>query len=353
MDLGNQYLEATVGSEFELDEQPKVAEQATTEKVEQPAAEVKTEEVKTEVKTETKVEAPAKEEKKPEEKGSFFEQFTKAEKVEVKPTEVVIPDEFKQELDSVKQKLERYKSSPIAKLLGGDYDLSKIELKDFLKQAVGADYSGLSDEALIEKSLQSNPNWDRLSPEEQSEEIESQKSKLEGMSRLEKLDYREGLLSKLNSQSDANEVFKTLQEIQEGQRNSIGNPEEWYNNRVVNDLTERFNTAMQSITETATSLVGQEYKIGDVSYKVTSEDAASMSSVFEKEFTQFNEQEKAFNLFKIATYESAVKAAYEQGKQEAVKKNANPSQGFGGDPSLKEGSPFGGGDRIAAFQEIK
>ena len=137
---------------------------------------------------------------------------------------------------ALQAELEKYKSSPIAKLLGGDYDISNIDIKDFLKKAVGEDYSNLSDDALIEKSLSANPLFDNLTDEEKQEEIYLRKERLEGMSKLEKLQHRNNLIYELEKSKDTNEIFKTLQEIQNTQKAAIDNPDEWYQEKVNNDF---------------------------------------------------------------------------------------------------------------------
>lgn len=311
-------------SAVETSNEVKTAEELGTQV--QPEAKVEPTEPKAEENVEPKEEPtePKAEEKGEEKKESFFDKFTKpeAEKVEEKVEQPQENTELLEQFEAIKQELEKYKSSPLAKLLGGDYDLTKVDLKDFLKQAVGEDYSNLGDEALIQKSLQSNPNWDRLTEDEQAEELELQKTKLEGMSRLEKLEYRESLINKLNGSKDVNEIFKTLEEIQTNQKNTIANPDEWYKEKVASEFEERFNHVKSSIQNIASSIIGQEFN----NYKVTQEDAEAMVSLFEKEVKSFNEEDKAFTLFKAATYERAIAEAEKRGRELERKAISNPSQ---------------------------
>jgi len=167
-------------------------------------------------------------------KGEFFEKF-KTDAPEKKPAEagkpetpenkeVVIPDDVKQKLESYEAELKKYKELPLAKLLGGDYDLTQVDLKDLLKKAVGEDYSNLPDEKLIEKSLKANPMFEQLSEDEQKEEIDNLTEKFKGMSKLELLTERGKLISSLSS-AQPNEILAHLQEIQEAQKKLV-NPDE-------------------------------------------------------------------------------------------------------------------------------
>lgn len=287
--------------------------------------------VETEVKVDAEVKTEAEEIKTEVVQPSLFDKFAKPnEEVTTEPkaeevkTEVVV--EPTEQLVALQAELEKYKSNPLAKLLGGDYDITNLDIKDFLKKAVGEDFTNLSDDALIEKSLSANPLFDALTDEEKQEEIDLRKERLEGMSKLEKLQHRNTLISELEKSKDTNEIFKTLQEIQTQQKETIANPDEWYQEKVNNDFETRFNEVKQAITNNAKSLIGQEYKVNNFSYKVTEEDAASMDNAYVNEVTNFNADDKSFNLFKVVTYEKAIQQAIEYGKTLAIKSDANPSQ---------------------------
>lgn len=320
-DFIEQYANAVETSQ-EVSNEPKVVENVAAEvKVETPSAEVT--EVKTEVVTQP----------------SLFDKFKPAEEVKTEPkvetaaAEVVVEnkvveptEQSNEQLQALSAELEKYKSSPLAKLLGGDYDIANVDLKDFLRKAVGEDYTKLSDDDLIQKSLAANPLFDSLSDEEKNEEIELQRSKLDSMSKLEKLQHRNNLISELDKSKDSNEIFKALEEIQNKQKEAITNPDEWYQEKVQNDFEAKFNEVKQAITNNANSLVGQEYRVGNFGYKVSAEDAKAIEDAYVSEVTNFNADDKSFNLFKIATYEKAIEKAIEYGKTLAIKGDANPSQ---------------------------
>lgn len=263
---------------------------------------------------EVKVETPT---PQAEEKVSFFDKFTKPE---TKVEETKLPDDIAKEIESYKAELDKYKSSPLAKLLGGDYDLTQVDLKDFLKQAVGEDYSNLSDSELIEKSLKSNPMFEKLTAEEQEEELSMLTSRFEGMSKLEKLEARQELLEKLNGDGD-NDIFKSLQEIQEKQKSFV-DPDKYFEQKSKETFEQTYNNVKSTLTELSNSLVGQEYN----GFKVTDQAVKSIVEAFDNQTQKFNVEEVAFNLFKSTHFDDYGKFMYEKGKREAEVKAANPSR---------------------------
>lgn len=279
--------------------------EATTEQVVETEAE--------EVATEPAKETPSTEEKKE----SLFDKFTKPE---TKVEETKVPEDVAKEIESYKAELEKYKSSPLAKLLGGDYDLTQVDLKDFLKQAVGEDYNSLSDNELIEKSLKANPMFDKLTEEEQEEEISMLTSRFDSMTKLEKLEARQELIEKLGANSD-NEIFKSLQEIQEKQKSFV-DPDKYFEQKTKETFEQTYNNVKSTLTELSNSLVGQEYN----GFKVTDQAVKSIVEAFDNQTQKFNVEEVAFNLFKSTHFDDYGKFMYEKGKREAEVKAANPSR---------------------------
>jgi hypothetical protein len=316
MNLTENSFDTMVETTQEVEIAPEYAETQvaeTTETKTEETTEVKTEptEVKTEVKTEVATEEKPK---------SLFDKFTKPTEVKEEVKTIEIPKELQNELDQAKAELQKYKESPIAKLLGGDYDLTKVDLKDFLSKGAGENYSNLSDEQLIEKNLTSNPHFSKLSAEDQEEEIENMKAKFEGMGKLEKIEAREAMISKMST--NPTDLFKTLTEIQEGQK-ALTNPDEYFEKRSIEQFNETRDRIKGEIGGIAKSLIGQEYN----GYKVGEEDAKLIESAFDEQTTSFDTEKVAFNLFKAVTYDKAVEAAYERGKLEGVKEQSNPSKG--------------------------
>ncbi len=334
---------------------PEVKTEAVVEaKVETPT-EVKTEPV-VEAKTEAvKVEAPAevKTETKetPKEEKSFFDKFTKKDEIatETKAEATsTIPAELQAEIDGYKAEIERYKENPLAKLLAGDLDLTNIDLKDFLTKAVGEDFSKLNDDQLIEKSLTSDPHFEKLSPEEQQEELDMAKAKFDSMSRLERLRERESIVSKLNT-SNPSELLKSLQEIQANQKNLV-DPDKYYEETAQKNFSEKFEATKSEISELAKSLVGQKY--GD--FEVGGDIPDKIVKAFEEGVLNFSADDALMNAFYKVTYDDAVKSAYERGKAEATKQAANPSQGMtSSTPTFKEGVTGLAGLKAADFRQAR
>jgi len=267
-------------------------------------------------------------------KGEFFEKFKTAapenkaadEKKPETPEnkEVVIPDDVKQKLESYEAELKKYKELPLAKLLGGDYDLTQVDLKDLLKKAVGEDYSNLPDEKLIEKSLKANPMFEQLSEDEQKEEIESLTEKFKGMSKLELLTERGKLISSLSS-AQPNEILAHLQEIQEAQKKLV-NPDEFFEKKTKETFDQTFEKVRTEVSTLSKSIVGQSYK----GYTATEEDAAKTEQIFSDQVLNFNTDVATFNAFKAATYDSAVEAAEKRGYEKGIKEQTNPNRNEAG-----------------------
>jgi hypothetical protein len=278
---------------------------------------VTTENVVTEEKKEVATEAEAEVKT-----SSLFDKFTKptSETIVENKTEEN-PTQFKEEFEQTKAELQKYKDSPIAKLLGGDYDLTKVDLKEFLSKAIGENFNEMSDEQLIERSLNENPHFSKLSPEDQEEEIESMKANFEVMSKLQKLTEREKLIGTLGAGS-TNDILASLEEIQKGQQNMV-NPEEFFETKAKERFEETYGAVKNTISELSKSLIGQEYN----GYKVSEEDAKSIEAAFDEQTLSFDAEKVAFNLFKASTYDKAVENAYKKGLEEGVKEKTNPSKG--------------------------
>jgi hypothetical protein len=282
---------------------------------------VTTENVVTEEKKEVATEAEAEVKT-----SSLFDKFTK-------PTsETIVEDSLPKEDDKYEyldydelvadyeSKLEKY-NSPLAKLLGGDYDLTNVDLKEFLSKAIGENFESMSDEQLIERSLNQNPHFSKLSPEDQEEEIESMKANFEVMSKLQKLTEREKLIGTLGAGS-TNDILASLEEIQKGQQNMV-NPEEFFETKSKERFEETYGAVKNTISELSKSLIGQEYN----GYKVSEEDAKAIEAAFDEQTLSFDAEKVAFNLFKASTYDKAVESAYKRGLEEGVKEKTNPSKG--------------------------
>jgi hypothetical protein len=296
-------------TQTEMPIQEVAAQETKVEATNEQVAETKAEEVVTDVTKETASTEVKKE--------SLFDKFTKPE---TKVEETKVPEDVAKEIESYKTELEKYKNSPLAKLLGGDYDLTQVDLKDFLKQAVGENYDNLSDAELIEKSLRTNPMFEKLSEEEQEEEISNLTSRFDSMTKLEKLEARQELLEKLNGDEE-NEIFKTLQEIQNNQKTLV-DPDKFFEQKTKETFEQTYNNVKSALSELGNSLVGQEYN----GFKVTADAAKSILDAFDNQTQKFNVEEVAFNLFKATNFDNYGKFMYEKGKMEAEIKAANPSR---------------------------
>lgn len=251
---------------------------------------------------------------------SLFDQFKKpnedATTEKEEKTEVVDGNRVAE----LEEKLKKY-DTPLAKLLGGDYDLTNVDIKDLLRKAVGEDYSNLSNENLIAKALNSDPDFLSLTPEEQKEEIETRLASLEGMSKYEVQKERSKMLNELNKASDPSELVKALEEVKESQKNGIKEPEKWYEEKVTQEFNDKFQATKAEISNLAKGLVGQEYN----GFAVTEEIANEIAGVFEDQTMNFSSEKATINAFKIATYDKWGDERERIGYEKAMKEKMNPS----------------------------
>lgn len=294
--------------------------EATETKTEETAetAQVKDEKAEaTEVKTETK-----------EEKTSFFADFEKGSKSEEVKTETTValkPEELK-ELEDGRQalaELNRIKSSPAAKILAGDYDLTKItDLKAFAKQLVGEDFSSMSPEQLIAKKIDSE--YPDLSAEDKEELVKEDIDAYEKLSPSRQKAESLKIASSLAQKQPESDLLKTLTEVQKAQK-EVGNPDEYYKNRFQTEIQEALTTTLETAKAMSATMLDQEYK----GYKVTADDVAAVDKAFEEHMTTFdpaNPNKSLFNTFLAITADKRVEEAEKRGYERGIKEQANPNR---------------------------
>jgi hypothetical protein len=268
----------------------------------------------------------------PEAEKSFFDRFTKPENTETKDGEVKQPEvqqAVSPDSEALKKELEEIKNHPAFKLLTGGKDLTGVDLKSFFKSAIGEDFSNLSDEQLIEKSLRSNPAFEKLTAEEAQEEIDKAKADLGSMSKLERLTKRDQMVNALNKDIPESELLKTLAEIQDNQKKAV-DPEEYFNQKYQETFDTTFKDIETYFDETGKSLIGQKYD----GYEVTAEDYETMKSALHKNSHEFNKEKVFFEYFLAATADKRVKAAEQRGYEKAQREHANPSRNDSGAPVI-------------------
>lgn len=308
----------TVSAESDFETKP-TAEPVVTETT---TTETKTDEVAKEEVAAPDVKAETKD-PEAQEKQSFFDRFTKLETTETKESETKQPETtaaISPEAEKWKKELDEIKSHPAFQLLTGGKDLAEVDLKAFFKGAIGEDFSALSDDQLIEKSLRSNPAFSQLTEQEATEELEKAKSEFTEMGKLDRLTKRNQMVDTLNKTVPENDILKKLSELQENQRKSV-DPEEYYNQKYQETFDTTYKTIETYFEETGKSLVGQKYN----GYEVTQEDVNSMMTAFKKNSHEFDKEKVFFEYFLAATSDKREAAAEKRGYEKGLKQAVNPS----------------------------
>ena len=310
--FNNQEIPKTVKVEFSDEvnmestptEQPKVEE---TPKVETPVVETP----KVETPTEVKVEIPATvvEEKK---ELTFFDKLSgKTEQPANEPPKAPeLPDDIKAKLEDY----DKLVNNDLFKLLNGEKDLSKVDLKELGKQLLGENLESLNNEDLVKRSIAEKY------PEMDAEDLEAMVER-----NLFKLDYLEGkeldkernkLIDSIAKNQNPSEIFKALTDLQKKQGID---PKADFDRQV----SEYKASIEKTYDELSKQMVGQEYN----GYKVTEEDAKGTLSEFKDNVDNFKVETNFLRMFKAATYDKAVKNAEARGYEKAMIEKGKPDAG--------------------------
>ena len=287
-------------------------------------------EVNTETTTETVVETaqettvaePVKEEVAVVESESLFElpDVFKDEKTSTQTVEV--PETIKQELEAYKAQLEKLKSNPLVEALEKYGHLENFDIKEYAKSLVTKDYSKMDIKDLVREKISLEY------PEIVGEDLDASVD--------EYLAYKgiDGTESKIRRLETEKELRRELQSVSQTEKPEYIKALEEAASKVkpidvqaqVEQMKQVFEADKNELTAFANQIKGQKM----LGVEVGDEHVSKINQVYDMLFNPntvpFTKEDGTFDTkafttfaFKVANFESSIKAAYELGKKEVLK----------------------------------
>lgn len=241
---------------------------------------------------------------------SFFDKLKGNQDKPAEPVQAQLPDDVKQKLEEY----ERITSSDLFKLLNGEKDLTKIDLKDLGKKLAGEDFSVLDNTELLKRALKNE--YPNISDADLQKATDSRVTKFEAMYDWEQNLQRSQMIDTLSKTHKPEEIFSTLQAIQKNQSTDPAA-----------DQKKAIDTYRQQLLvqyeELGKQMVGQEY----MGYKQTEEDRKGTLAEFIDNVDNFTPEKNFFRMMKAATYERYGDAKYKEGYEKAMIEKGRPDFG--------------------------
>lgn len=255
---------------------------------------------------------------------TFFEKL--------KGSDVKIPEQVVPELpNDIKQKLEEYEkitSSDIFKLLNGEKDLTKVDLKELGKKLAGEDFSKLDINDILQRTLKLE--YPNISDTDLEKAVESRALQFTNLEEWEQNLNRQKLVDVLSKNHKPDDVFQTLETIKKSQ--SVNTAED--QKKAIETYRQQITTLYEDLAKQA---IGQEYQ----GYVMSEEDGKATISEFNDNVQNFTPEKNFLRMLKAATYDKAVEAAEKRGYEKAIIEKGKPDFGKTGMPVIQPKTPEG------------